>query len=126
MAVDERSRNALYVRLTQLLGEEDAGTLMEHLPPAGWSDVAMRADLEHFQAATRADMEGLRTELQTGMGHLRTELLARMETLEQRLLAAFRGELVAAVTAQTRAIMFALVGSTATVGGLAVVAARAG
>ncbi len=115
MAVDERSRNALYVRLTQLLGEEDAGTLMEHLPPAGWSDVAMRADLEHFQAATRADMEGLRT-----------ELLARMETLEQRLLAAFRGELVAAVTAQTRAIMFALVGSTATVGGLAVVAARAG
>jgi len=45
MAVDERSRHELYRRLEEVLGPEAATTLIEHLPPGGWADVATRHDL---------------------------------------------------------------------------------
>jgi hypothetical protein len=46
MAMDERSRYALHQKLEQLLGTDEAGTLMEHLPPVGWGDLATRSDLK--------------------------------------------------------------------------------
>jgi len=57
MAIDERARHQLYLRLEEKLGPEVATTLMEHLPPAGWADVATKRDLDHLQAITRADIE---------------------------------------------------------------------
>lgn len=45
MVVDERSRHELYRRLDEVLGEEAANTLIEHLPPVGWADVATKQDL---------------------------------------------------------------------------------
>ncbi len=45
MVVDERSRHALYRRLEEVLGPEAATTLIEHLPPVGWADVATKHDL---------------------------------------------------------------------------------
>ncbi len=45
MVVDERSRHELYRRLEELLGPEAATTLIEHLPPVGWADVATKGDL---------------------------------------------------------------------------------
>jgi len=49
MAVDERSRHELYRRLEEVLGPEAATTLIEHLPPVGWADVATRHDLAGLQ-----------------------------------------------------------------------------
>ena len=48
MAVTERSRHEMVKRLDQALGEEAAMTLVEHLPPVGWGDVARRSDLAAF------------------------------------------------------------------------------
>jgi hypothetical protein len=45
MAVDERSRHELYRRLEDVLGPDAPTTLIEHLPPVGWADVATRHDL---------------------------------------------------------------------------------
>ncbi len=45
MVVDERSRHQLYRRLEEVLGPDVATTLIEHLPPVGWADVATRHDL---------------------------------------------------------------------------------
>ncbi len=45
MVVDERSRHELYRRLEEVLGPEAATTLIEHLPPVGWADVATKHDL---------------------------------------------------------------------------------
>jgi hypothetical protein len=48
----------------------------------------------------------------------------RTEALEQRLLAAFRGELNAAITSQTRAMIFTTGGAVVSLGGLALALAR--
>lgn len=45
MAITEPSRHKLYQRLEAVLGAEEAGTLMEHLPPVGWASVATKDDL---------------------------------------------------------------------------------
>jgi hypothetical protein len=49
MSVDERSRHQLYQRLQEVLGAEEAATLMEQLPPGGASRVATKDDLEALE-----------------------------------------------------------------------------
>ena len=44
MAIDERARHELYLRLEEHLGPAAATPLMEHLPPTGWADVATKRD----------------------------------------------------------------------------------
>ena len=46
MSITESQRFELHQSLRNELGVSVADTLMEHLPPSGWSDVARRADLE--------------------------------------------------------------------------------
>ena len=58
MAVDERSRHELHKRLEDLLGAEEAATLMEHLPPVGWADVATKRDLDHVHEQIRSEIRG--------------------------------------------------------------------
>ena len=55
MALDERSRHELYLRLEETLGPEAATTLMEHLPPVGWADVATKRDLDQLADRLRAE-----------------------------------------------------------------------
>lgn len=50
MAITEQSRHDLYVRLEAALGTKEATTLMEHLPPVGWADVATKDDLANLEA----------------------------------------------------------------------------
>ncbi len=98
MALDERARHELFLRLEQALGPESAETLMELLPPVGWADVATKRDLD---------------------------------ALGDKLLATFRGELLAAVTAQsnvisaqTRTLVLANLGAILSVATLAFGAAK--
>jgi hypothetical protein len=58
MSIDERSRHELYLRLEEALGAQEANTLMEHLPPVGWADVATKRDLDQLRLAITADMRG--------------------------------------------------------------------
>jgi hypothetical protein len=50
MAITEESRHHLYLKLEEVLGSEEAATMMEHLPPVGWADVVRRRDLDEFEA----------------------------------------------------------------------------
>jgi hypothetical protein len=45
MPVDERARHLLFRKLEAVLGQEEAGTLMDHLPPAGLANLATKDDL---------------------------------------------------------------------------------
>jgi hypothetical protein len=56
MAIDERARHRLYLKLEEILGPEEATILMEHLPPAGWGDIATKRDLELRLDATKHEL----------------------------------------------------------------------
>ena len=66
MVVSEESRHVLYQRLEEVLGRQEATTLMEHLPPVGWADVATRRDIDelhHEIEVMHHDFDGLHTRL---------------------------------------------------------------
>ena len=67
MAVDERARHQLHRKLDQILGPEEATTLMELLPPVGWADVATKQDLAHVVQTLTLEMQSLRHELRGDM-----------------------------------------------------------
>ena len=112
MALDERARHELFLRLEEVLGPESAETLMEMMPPVGWADVA-----------TKHDLLGLEERLD-----LRFELVdQRFETLEHKLIGAFRGELLTQsnlITAQTRTLVIANIGTVLSMAALAFAAAK--
>ena len=89
MAITEQQRHQLFQQLEELLGSEEATTLMEHLPPVGWADVATKSDLDHHQDLTRAHLDrtsvGLgqeitqvRTDLGAEISHVRADLDAKI------------------------------------------------
>ena len=49
MAISESARYKMHTELRHRLGEPVADTLMEHLPPSGWSDMAQKSDVEHLR-----------------------------------------------------------------------------
>lgn len=116
MAVDESSRHLLYEQAARALGTEAADVLMNHLPPAGWSDLARRGDVEHETALLRADLAatiaGVRTELRGDIAYLRTELKGDIADLRTELkddiadlatrLETLRADLMAGMVTQTR------------------------
>ncbi|MBK5222435.1 MAG: hypothetical protein JJE52_06105 [Acidimicrobiia bacterium] len=51
MAITEPKRHKLYQHLTDVLGPEEADTLMEHLPPVGWANVATKDDLARLDVS---------------------------------------------------------------------------
>ena len=71
MALDERARHELFLRLEEALGPESAETLMELLPPVGWADVATKRDLDALRHQVLADFRG--------------ELLAQSNALNARI-----------------------------------------
>ena len=79
MAVDERARHQLFVKLEHTLGSEEAITLMEHLPLGGYVELATKSDI----------------------AAVRQEILA----MKQDVLAEIRQD----ISNQTRTIVFALV-----------------
>jgi hypothetical protein len=107
MAVDERARHRLYLRLEEVLGSEEATVLMAHLPPTGWGDVATQRDIEGLRVATQREIEGLRAATQQDIAGLRVEVQAvrhdmgelekrmdlRFQTLEHKLTAHFESAL---------------------------------
>ncbi|MEO7804783.1 MAG: hypothetical protein ABIS18_10855 [Actinomycetota bacterium] len=105
MAIDERSRHGLYLKLEQVLGSDEATTLMEHLPPVGWADVATKQDMEH---------------LRLNLEHLRLNLGKDIQGAIHAQTAAFRGELVAL----QRHMIFAMTGLMVSMAALAFGAAQ--
>jgi hypothetical protein len=126
MPIDERARFELYQQLTDLLGPAGADTLMAHLPPSGWAEVATKGDLDLLRAATKADVERSAAELRSEMAELRTELRTEMAELRTEVgtdLAGLRAE----IDRSARRTVLALVAVMATLntGLLAGVAALA-
>jgi len=113
MVVHERERRGLHQALVTTLGEEAADTLMAQLPT-----------IDQETLATKADTAAISQRIDERFAAFEQRMDDRIEASEQRLLAAFRGELNAAITAQTRAMIFATGGAIVSLGGLALALAR--
>jgi hypothetical protein len=151
MAVDERARHELYRRLEAVLGAPEAATLMEHLPPVGWADVATKRDLDAL--ALRIDtveqqltirIDSVEERLTTRIDSVEERLTTRFDVLEQRMDDRFdavlrqsqaehealgnglRAEFRADIVAQTRTMLFTMISVLLTVVSLTYVAVRAG
>ena len=89
MAITEQSRKQLYQRLEDVLGNEPATTLMEHLPPTGWRDVATKDDLaqleERLTLRFDRDLARVESSLNERMSALDRALTARMNALEREM-----------------------------------------
>ncbi len=96
MAITEQSRHRMFQRLSEVLGAEEASTLMEHLPPVGWADVATKRDLDMSVVATRHDLERATLQLRGEMSQMESSLRGEMQQMESSLradIAQLRGEM---------------------------------
>lgn len=73
MAIGEAARHELYDQLVGLLGPGPTETLMGHLPPVGWADVATKQDLRILELSVQRDLAALRGD----MSELRAEMAER-------------------------------------------------
>ena len=127
MTTGIRDRDSLYVRLREVLGDEQAATLMELLPPDR-EQLATKADVLAVKTALKADIEELRTELKADIAELKADVAglkadfadmkSSMVKFDERL-----WEFHGALRSQTRTFVTATVSSMIGVGGLAFAAA---
>ena len=96
MSATNRERLNLHKKLNEVLGSEDANTLMEHLPPVSWhevatkddvtsSEIALRSDIETTAIALRSDMSAMGKELRSDMAAMSKELRADMSMMRTEL-----------------------------------------
>ncbi|MGH9246018.1 MAG: hypothetical protein ACRD29_17205 [Acidimicrobiales bacterium] len=166
MAITEEKRHKMYQALERELGSEEAATLMEHLPPVGWADVATKRDLDQMAMATKRDLDQMAVatkrdldqmamatkrdldqmamatkrdldqmavatkrdldEFRTEFDHVRAEIAHFAAVLRAEIAASesrMEAKLERGLREQTRLFLLGLVGSNATIAGLAFAAA---
>ena len=81
MPVDDRTRLNLHRKLEAVLGTDDADTLMSHLPPVTWNEVATTGDLRSQTAVLRSEMQAMGAELRGEMQTMGTGLRGEMQVM---------------------------------------------
>jgi len=118
MTVDEQTRQRVFARLREVLGEEAAITLMAGVPPFAWSEIATKADLY----VLRDQIGELRGEMRSGIGELRGEMRSEIGELRGEM-GQMEARLSTSMATQTRYYMVTTVGAVLTTGALAFAAA---
>ena len=84
MATTEQERLEMHLGLRRALGENVANTLMEHLPPSGWGDVARKHDITMALDMINLRIDGV--ERRIDLIEKRMEMIEkRMDAIERRL-----------------------------------------
>jgi len=80
VAISEHDRYELHKWLVDNAGEHVAETLMAHLPPVGWADVATKRDLEHLETVLRLELRAEANALRGDMHELRADVNEKLRT----------------------------------------------
>ena len=123
MAISEDRRHEMYEGLIEALGRERATTLMEHLPPVGWADVATKRDLDQQTLVLRRDMEAEFGQVRAEIASVRAELGSEIASVRTEIAAA-EARVERSITEQSRVFVIAVLTSNATLATLAFAAAR--
>lgn len=132
MTITEKQRHQLFTRATEVLGADEAATMMEYLTTAASRELATGGDLRELREGVRGEMGDLREGLRGEMADLRTEMaelrgeMAELRTELRTGLADVRTELHQQIGRQTRVfVTWLLASQTALVGLFAVIVAAA-
>jgi hypothetical protein len=123
MPVDERSRHQLFRRLDEVLGPDQAATLIDHLPPVGWADVATERDLDALELRLDQRFALIDKRFDERFDHLSGSFEARFDRVDERFgwmddnfgqrLEAAKQELIGLfhreLNAQTKTVVFGMV-----------------
>lgn len=74
MARTQAQRASLFNTLAELMGTEDAETLMQQLPPGGWDTMATKDDLQVLGAMFTTALAEFRVEVTDAFAELRVEV----------------------------------------------------
>ncbi len=123
MLVDEARRLALLSRLGEVLGEEEARTLIECLPPVRWEHLATKDDVKASEDRIRTEMNGKFALVDAEFARVHT----RIDGLEHKMDAGFqslrgefvehRGEMALQMARMTRTMVFIMSGFMLTIWG---------
>lgn len=117
MAVSDQDRYELHGRLEEVLGQDPAATLMAHLPPVGWADLATKQDVVALGERLDARIDRLDAKIDHDVGllgakvdHVEAMLGAKIEVVRLGL----EGTLHRQLNIQMR-VMVAALAATASV-----------
>lgn len=85
MSITQSRRYEMHEVLREKLGVGIADTLVEHLPPEGWGDVATRKDLSQVRTELQMEIALLRSELHQEIALLRSEMIQMEERLMMKI-----------------------------------------
>jgi hypothetical protein len=124
LALNERARRDLHRKLEEVLGEENALTMMENL---GRGEPATKGDLRHEIGLVRKDLRLVEADLRHEIGLVRKDLEVVEERLRREMHQGFgdlRKDMVTQIGTQTRVLMFSTISAVVAVGSIAVAAGR--
>jgi hypothetical protein len=77
----------MHRKLEAVLGHDDADTLMAHLPPVTWNEVATKADLLALDSSVRGDIDRLGDKLRAEFYEAMNRQIRWMITVNTALVA---------------------------------------
>jgi hypothetical protein len=104
MAISEEARHEMYLKFEEVLGAQVANTVMEHLPPVGWADVAtkrdldaqsvlMKRDLDAQSVLMKSDLDAQSVLMKSGFDELRAEMRSEFALVRLEFRSELRGEI---------------------------------
>jgi hypothetical protein len=127
--MDEQDRREIFEEFQRVHGTEMARKIMLFVPMVPWNELATKADLEAWGERVEDRFERVEDRFEhvdERFTYLQERFLAELNATGHRLEATFRGELVQAVTTQSRMMILTMLGAVLTFGGLLLAAMRLG
>jgi hypothetical protein len=81
MAISEASRHEMHTKLEEVLGAQVAATVMEHLPPVGWADVATKRDLDAVHVLMKQDLDAFQVLMKGDLDVLRLSINGELDVM---------------------------------------------
>ena len=91
MTINEAQRLEMHLGLRNALGDDVAGTLMAHLPPGGWSEVAQVRDVAHLRDRMDERFASVQSRMDERFAGVQSRMDDKFARLQSRMDSGFSG-----------------------------------